>query len=189
MKRYFFPALKLTLVLVLLTAGFYPLLIAGLAKMAPGRGDGVTVKKDGRIIGYANVGQQFTGDDYFQTRPSAVAYNAAGSGGSNKGPSNPDYLQVVKDRIDTFLVHNPDVQRSGIPAELVTASGSGLDPHLSPEGALVQVPRIAKLRGIQEQRLRELVKEHTQGPLAGMFGPATVHVLQLNLALDEIHQR
>jgi K+-transporting ATPase ATPase C chain len=93
----------------------------------------------------------------------------------------------VEERIDTFLVHNPGVKRSEIPAELVTASGSGLDPHLSPEGALVQVPRIAKLRNIPEQKLRDLVKENTKGPLAGMFGPATVNVLQLNLALDEIH--
>ncbi len=187
MKRYFFPALKLTLVLVLLTAGIYPLMIAGIAKMAPGKGDGVTIEKNGQVVGYANVGQQFTGDNYFQTRPSAVGYNAAGSGGSNKGPSNPDYLQVVKDRIDTFLVHNPGVKRSEIPVELVTASGSGLDPHLSPAGALVQVPRIAKLRNIPEQKLRDLVQANTKGPLAGMFGPATVHVLQLNLALDEIH--
>ncbi|WP_126245956.1 K(+)-transporting ATPase subunit C [Chitinophaga rhizosphaerae] len=187
MKRYFFPALKLTIVLVLLTAGIYPLFVAGIAKLAPGKGDGVKVERNGVVVGYANVGQQFTGDNYFQTRPSAVGYNAAGSGGSNKGPSNPDYLKIVEERIDTFLAHNPGVKRSEIPAELVTASGSGLDPHLSPEGALVQVPRIAKVRNIPEQKLRDLVKANTKGPLAGMFGPATVNVLQLNLALDEIH--
>jgi potassium-transporting ATPase KdpC subunit len=186
MKRYFLPALKLTAVLVLLTAGLYPLLIAGVSKMAPGKGDGVTVSKNGIVVGYANVGQKFTDDRYFQGRPSAVDYNAAGSGGSNKGPSNPDYLKVVQERIDTFLVHNPGVKKSEIPVELVTASGSGLDPHLSPEGALVQVQRIATLRGISVERLKELVAVQTKGPLLGMFGPATVNVLQLNIALDDL---
>ncbi|RPE13468.1 K(+)-transporting ATPase subunit C [Chitinophaga lutea] len=186
MKQYFFPALKLTLVLVLLTAGLYPLLIAGVAKLAPGKGDGVKVELNGKVVGYANIGQQFSDDRYFQGRPSAVDYNAAGSGGSNKAPSNEDYLKVVQERIDTFLAHNPGVQKADIPAELVTASGSGLDPHLSPAGALVQVRRIAKLRGIPEQRLQELVKDNTQGPLLGMFGPATVNVLALNIALDEL---
>lgn len=184
MKRYFLPALKLTAVLVLLTAGLYPLLIAGVSKMAPGKGNGVTVSKNGIVVGYANVGQKFTDDRYFQGRPSAVDYNAAGSGGSNKGASNPDYLKVVQERIDTFLVHNPGVKKSEIPVELVTASGSGLDPHLSPEGALVQVQRIATLRGISVEKLKELVKEQTKGPLLGMFGPSTVNVLKLNIALD-----
>ncbi len=186
MKQYFFPALKLTLVLVLITAGVYPLLVAGVAKLAPGKGDGVKVERNGKVVGYANIGQQFSDDRYFQGRPSAVDYNAAGSGGSNKAPSNEDYLKVVQERIDTFLAHNPGVEKADIPAELVTASGSGLDPHLSPAGALVQVSRIAKLRGIPEQRLQELVKDNTKGPLLGMFGPATVNVLALNIALDEL---
>lgn len=186
MRQYFFPALKLTAVLILITAGLYPLLIAGVAKMAPGKGDGVTVERNGKVVGYANIGQKFTDDSYFQGRPSAVDYNAAGSGGSNKGPSNEEYLKVVQERIDTFLAHNPGVNKAEIPAELVTASGSGLDPHLSPAGALVQVRRIAKLRGIPEQKLEQLVKEQTKGPLLGMFGPATVNVLKLNIALDEI---
>lgn len=184
MKRYFFPALKLTLVLVVLTAGIYPLLIAGIAKLAPGGGDGVTVTHNGQVVGYTNVGQLFTDDRYFQGRPSAVDYNGGGSGGSNKGPSNPGYLAIVQERIDTFLAHNPAVQRKDIPAELVTASGSGLDPHLSPAAALLQVPRIAKARGIPEDRLKQLVAAETNGPLLGMFGPSTVNVLQLNVALD-----
>ncbi|MGX5818018.1 K(+)-transporting ATPase subunit C [Chitinophaga lutea] len=186
MRNYLFPAIKLTLVLVLVTSGLYPLLIAGVAKMAPGGGDGRTIVYKGRVVGYANVGQSFTADTYFQGRPSAAGYNAAGSGGSNKGPSNPDYLQTVKDRIDTFLVHNPDVKRADILAELVTASGSGLDPHLSPAGAAIQIPRIAKLRGIAPAKLEALVGQHTKQPLAGMFGPATVNVLELNIALDQL---
>ena len=184
MKRYFLPALKLTAVLVILTAGIYPLLIAGVSKLAPGKGDGVTVSRGDTVVGYANIGQLFSDDKYFQGRPSAVGYNAAGSGGSNKGPSNADYLKVVQERIDTFLVHNPGVQKSEIPVELVTASGSGLDPHLSPAGALVQVKRIATLRGISVEKLNALVKEQTKGPLLGMFGPSTVNVLKLNIALD-----
>lgn len=186
MKKYFLPAVRLTMVLVVLTAGLYPLLIAGMAKMAPGRGDGVTVEHNGKVVGYANVGQNFTDDRYFQGRPSAVGYNAAGSGGSNKGPSNPDYLKTVQERIDTFLVHNPGVNKADIPVELVTASGSGLDPHLSPAAASIQVPRIAKLRGIPEPELRDLVKANTKGPLLGLFGPAVVNVLALNVALDSV---
>ena len=186
MKQYFFPALKLTAVLVLLTAGLYPLLIAGVAKLAPGKGDGVTVMRGDSVVGYANIGQRFTDDRYFQGRPSAVDYNAAGSGGSNKGPSNPDYLKTVQERIDTFLSHNPGVHKADIPVELVTASGSGLDPHLSPAGANIQVRRIAALRGIPAEKLEALVKEQTQGPLLGMFGPSKVNVLRLNLALDQL---
>ena len=186
MKRYIMPAVKLTLVLVLVLAGLYPLLIAGVAKMAPGKGDGETVTFNGRVVGYANIGQKFTEDKYFWSRPSAADYNAAGSAGSNKGPSNPDYLKIVQERIDTFLAHNPGVQKDDIPAELVTASGSGLDPDLSPAAAEIQVARIAKARGIQEERVKALVKEHTQGPLFGFMGPEKVNVLHLNVALDNL---
>lgn len=186
MRSYFFPALKLTAVLILLTAGIYPLLVAGIARLAPGKGNGVMVMRGDSVVGYANIGQRFTDDRYFQGRPSAVDYNAAGSGGSNKGPSNPDYLKTVQERIDTFLAHNPGVRKAEIPAELVTASGSGLDPHLSPAGANVQIRRIAALRGIPAAALEALVQAQTEGPLLGMFGPAKVNVLKLNLALDQL---
>jgi len=186
MKRYIMPALKLSLVLVLVLAGLYPLLIAGVAKMAPGKGDGETVTFNGRVVGYANIGQKFTADKYFWSRPSAVDYNAAGSAGSNKGPSNPDYLKIVQERIDTFLAHNPGVQKDDIPAELVTASGSGLDPDLSPAAAEIQIPRIAKVRGIPEDHIKGLVKEYTKGPLLGILGPSRVNVLQLNIALENL---
>jgi potassium-transporting ATPase KdpC subunit len=162
------------------------LLIAGIGKLAPGGGKGKTVKVNGKVVGYEKIGQKFTEDKYFWGRPSAVDYNAAGSAGSNKGPSNPDYLQIVQDRIDTFLVHNPGVKKEEIPAELVTASGSGLDPDISPAGANVQVKRIAAIRKIDEQKITELIKKHTEGPLAGMLGPSKINVLKLNVALDEI---
>lgn len=186
MKKYLLPSIKLTALLIVLLAGIYPLFIAAVAKMAPGKGDGVTVMHHGKVVGFANVGQKFTEDKYFWGRPSAVDYNAAGSGGSNKGPSNPDYLKIVEERIDTFLVHNPAIKREDIPAELVTASGSGLDPHLSPAGAYAQVARVAKTRGIPAAQVQQLVAANTKGPLFGLFGPATVNVLQLNMALDDL---
>jgi K+-transporting ATPase ATPase C chain len=186
MKTYLLPSIKLTLILIVLTAGIYPLAIAGIGRFTPDKGDGETVTYKGRVVGYANIGQKFTKDEYFWSRPSAVDYNAAGSGGSNKGPSNPDYLKQVEGRIDDFMKHNPGVTRSQIPAELVTASGSGLDPDLSPVGAKVQVARLAKVRGLSVDALNKLVDEHTEQPLLGMFGPAKVNVLKLNVALDEL---
>lgn len=186
MKRYILPSLKLTLVMIVLLAVIYPILIAAVGKLAPGEGKGKTVSVHGKVVGYALIGQKFTDDKYFQGRPSAVDYNAAGSAGSNKGPSNPDYLQVVKDRIDTLLVHNPGIKKEDIPAELVTASGSGLDPDLSPAGAKVQAPRIAAIRKVEVARIYTLIDQQTAGPLAGLFGPAKVNVLQLNIALDNM---
>ncbi|WP_066835851.1 K(+)-transporting ATPase subunit C [Rufibacter ruber] len=186
MKTYLIASIKLTLVLLVLLAGVYPVLVAGIGKLSSGGGGGETVSRNGQVIGFANVGQVFTQDGYFQGRPSAVDYNAAGSGGSNKGPSNPDYLTTVQARIDTFLAHNPGVTRAQIPAELVTASGSGLDPHLSPEAAYLQVARVAQARNLPEQKVRALVQQHVEAPLLGILGPEKVNVLQLNLALDAL---
>lgn len=186
MKKYLLPSLKMTLIMILLLAVLYPVSIALLAKLAPGGGKGQTVMVNGNVVGYARIGQKFTDDKYFQSRPSAVDYNAAGSAGSNKGPTNPDYLKTVQDRIDTFLVHNPGINRSQIPSELVTASGSGLDPHLSPAAAKVQVKRIAAIRNVDEAMLNNLVEKYTNRPLLGMFGPSTVDLLSLNIALDKI---
>lgn len=186
MKKYLLPSLKLTLVMIILCSVLFPLLIAGIAKLAPGGGGGETLKVNGKVVGYANVGQKFTQDKYFQGRPSAVDYNAAGSGGSNKGPSNPEYLQTVQERIDTFLVHNPGVSKSEIPTDLITASASGLDPNISVQAAKIQVKRIAKIRGITVENLEQLIVSNTEKPLAGMFGPEKINVLKLNIALDNL---
>jgi K+-transporting ATPase ATPase C chain len=186
MKQHILPAIKLTLLSIVFFAGVYTLLILGIAQASPNKGQGATLSVKGKIVGYALEGQSFTMDKYFWSRPSAVGYNAAGSGGSNKGPSNPDYLQQVKDRIDSFLVHNPGIDKSAIPAELVTASGSGLDPDLSPVAAKVQVKRIAAARQLDAARLNALVDQNIQSPFLGLFGTSKVNVLKLNMALDEL---
>lgn len=183
MKKNLIISLKLTLVMIILCAVLYPLLVAGIGKVTPGSGKGKTVSVNGKVVGYENVGQKFTDDKYFNGRPSAVEYNAAGSAGSNKGPTNPDYLQVVKDRIDTFLVHNPGIKKEEIPADLVTASGSGLDPDISPAAAYVQVKRITAIRGIKEEKVRTLVEQHIEKTI---LGPSVVNVLKLNIALDNL---
>lgn len=183
MKQQILPALRLTLICIVVFCVAYPAIIWAIAQTAAGKGKGETITRKGKVVGYEKIGQAFTEDRYFNTRPSAVAYNAAGSGGSNKGPSNPDYLKEVQARIDTFLKHNPDVQKEQIPTELVTASGSGLDPHLSPAGAKIQIARIAKIRNIKTEQLEKLVDQYTVKPF---MGPDVVHVLKLNLALEEV---
>jgi len=186
MKQHILPAIKLTLTSLLFFAGAYTLLILGLAQAAPNKGNGETILVNGKVMGYALEGQNFTSDKYFWSRPSAVAYNAAGSAGSNKGPTNPDYLKQVQDRIDSFLVHNPGVDKARIPSELVTASGSGLDPDLSPVAVKLQVKRIASVRKISESKLMALVEQNIRPPFLGLFGTSTVNVLKLNIALDKM---
>jgi len=171
---------------IVVFVGLYTLLIWGIAQAAPGNGKGETVSVNNKVVGYKLEGQNFTADNYFNSRPSACGYNAAGSGGSNKGPSNPDYLKDVQSRIDTFLVHNPSVKKENIPAELVTASGSGLDPDLSPQGAYVQVARIAKARNIADEKIKALIAQQIQKPLLGLLGTEKVNILQLNIELDKL---
>jgi len=186
MKQHFFPALRLTLVCIIVFMGLYTLLIWVIAQAAPNSGKGETVSINNKVVGYKLEGQSFTDDKYFDSRPSACGYNAAGSGASNKGPSNPAYLKDIQNRIDTFLVHNPSVKKEDIPSELVTASGSGLDPDLSPQGAYVQVAKIAKTRNISEEKIKELVAQQINKPLLGLLGPEKVNVLKLNIALDKL---
>ena len=173
----------MTLVMLVLCCVIYFGLIALIGKAAPGGGDGEKVMVNGKVVGYSRIGQKFTDDKYFWGRPSAVDYNAAGSAGSNKGPSNPDYLKIVQERIDSFLVHNPGVTKEQIPAEMVTASGSGLDPDISPGSAYLQVARVAKVRGTDEAKIKALVDQYVE---TNPVGPHVVHVLKLNVALDAL---
>jgi K+-transporting ATPase ATPase C chain len=188
MKKNIIPAVRLTLVSMVFFMGIYTLIMLGIAQLAPNNGKGLTITQDGKTY-HINVGQSFTQDNYFWSRPSAVDYNAAGSGGSNKGPSNPEYLALVQARIDTFLVRNPGIEKAEIPADLVTASGSGLDPHISVQAAKVQVKRIAKARRLSETTLLQLIEKHTEKPLLGVFGTERINVLKLNLALDNTSKK
>lgn len=167
-------AIRTTLVLAIFFCGVYTLSIWGIAQLKTPDPD------------FSNIAQKFTEDRYFWSRPSAVDYNATAAGGSNKGPSNPDYLQTVSNRIDSFLAHNPGVRKSEIPSDLVTASGSGLDPHISVQAATVQAARIARARGLAEGNIQQLILAHIQHPTLGIFGTTHLNVLQLNKALDQL---
>lgn len=185
MKKEILSSVLLSVLCIIAFAGIYPLAVWGIAQAAPGRGNGFTITAGDKKY-YTNIAQKFTDDGHFWSRPSAVNYNAAGSGGSNKGPDNPEYLLTVKQRIDTFMAHNPHVQKGDIPSDMVTASGSGLDPHISVQGATVQIDRIAHARHIPAEAVQHLVDINRERPFAGFMGPEKVNVLKLNIALDNI---
>lgn len=186
MKTLLFPALKLTLLSVVLIMGIYTVAMLGIAQIFPNQGQGHKIAQNGQEY-YSNIGQSFTQTNYFWSRPSAVDYDASGSGGSNLGPNNPVLLEMVQARIDTLMATNPGIKKSDIPVDLITASGSGLDPNMSKKAALLQVNRIAKVRDVSSKDLINLIEEHTNGALFGLFGPKDViNVLQLNLALDQM---
>ncbi|WEK70527.1 MAG: K(+)-transporting ATPase subunit C [Candidatus Chryseobacterium colombiense] len=183
MKQNILPAIRLTLLCAVFFSGIYTLFIFGIAQVAPNNGKGEIIEFNGKKY-YANIGQKFDKDEYFWSRPSAVDYNAAGAGASNKGPLNPEYLKTVQERIDHFMKHNPEVQKSEIPSDMVTASGGGLDPNISVQAAKIQVKRISKIRNIDENKIQELIVSHTEKPLFGLFGTEKINVLKLNIALD-----
>ncbi|ALM47518.1 potassium-transporting ATPase subunit C [Flavobacterium psychrophilum] len=185
MKKTFLQSLKLTLICIICFSGVYTSVVYGIAQVMPNRGRGEIVADKGKTY-YANIGQQFKSEGYFNARPSAVAYNAAGSGGSNKGPSSPEYLADVQKRIDLILAQNPDIRTKDIPVEMVTASASGLDPHISVLSAKLQIKRIAKARNLKVTELETLVENNTDKPLLGLFGPKKINVLKLNIALDKL---
>ena len=185
MKENIIPAVRLTLFCALFFSGIYTLSILGIAQLAPNQGKGEIITVNGKKQ-HINVAQKFTEDKYFWSRPSAVDYNAAGSGGSNKGSNNPEYLAEVETRIAAFTLKNPTVKKSEIPSEMVTASGSGLDPDISIEGAKVQVTRIAKARNISEKTVDSIITEHTVNRLIDCLGPKKINVFLLNSELDKI---
>ncbi|MBB6369099.1 K(+)-transporting ATPase subunit C [Chryseobacterium shigense] len=184
MKNHIVAAFRLTLVM-LAVVGIYLLIVYGGSKILPTKGNTEIITWNGQKF-YANIGQEFKSEKYFHGRPSSVNYNAAGSGGSNKGPSNEEYLDIVQKRIDTLKINHPEMNNTKVPVELVTASGSGLDPDISEEGAMYQVKKIAEVRNLSEEKVRNLLKNQTEKPFLGLLGPSKVNVLKLNMALDQL---
>jgi K+-transporting ATPase ATPase C chain len=195
------PAIVLLIGLTLITGLAYPLAMTGIAGILfPYQASGSLVERGGKVIGSALIGQDFTSDRYFHGRPSATTaadpndptktvpapYNAANSAGSNLGPTNKALIDRVRGDVDKLKKENPGAP---VPIDLVTTTGSGLDPHISPEGALFQVPRVAKVRNLPEDRVRQLVNERIEGRVLGIFGEPRVNVLELNLALDRVASR
>jgi len=181
------PALLMLALLTVLTGGLYPLLVTGIAQgVFPHQANGSPIKQDGKVVGSELIGQAFSDPKYFWGRPSATGplpYNGGASSGSNLGPLNPALAEAVKARIAALKAADP-TQTASIPVDLVTASGSGLDPHISPAAASWQAPRIARLRGLSEAAVAQLINAHTQGRQLGLLGEPRVNVLALNLALD-----
>lgn len=180
-------SVKITVAFCIFFSVFYILILWIFAQFAgPNKGNAEVLTLNGKVVGAANVGQMFTEDIYFWGRPSCAgdSYDASSSAGSNKGPTNEEYLAEVEARVDTFLLHHPYLQRKDVPAEMVTASASGLDPDITPASAYVQVKRVAEARGLDEVAVRNIVDKTIEKPLLGLFGTEKVNVLKLNIALD-----
>ena len=183
-------SLKITLAMCIVLGVGYVLVLRGISAVAgPNGGEADVVTLDGQVVGAANVGQRFTDVRYFWGRPSAVEYNGGGSGGSNKGTNNPEYLSEVESRIESFMSAHPYLGKAEVPSELVTASGSGLDPDISVRGAEVQIRRVAASRGMSEEDVRKIVEASVERPWLGLFGTYKVNVLKLNVALDKAQGR
>ena len=183
-------SVKITIAFCVFFSVFYILFLWIFAQFAgPNKGNAEVLTLNCKAVGAANVGQMFTEDIYFWGRPSCAGdgYDASSSAGSNKGPTNEEYLAEVETRIDTFLLHHPYLQRKEVPAEMVTASASGLDPDITPASAYVQVKRVAEARGMDEATVRGIVDKTVEKPLLGLFGTAKVNVLKLNIALEKIN--
>ena len=182
-------SIRITLVFCVFFSVCYILVLWIFAQFAaPGEGGNAeTIKLNGKVVGVANVGQVFTKDVFFWGRPSCAGdgYDGTSSAGSNKGVTNEEYLAEVEARIDTFLIHHPYLKREDVPAEMVTASASGLDPDITPECAYVQVKRVAEVRGMNESDVKAIVDKMVEKPLLGIFGPAKINVLKLNIAMEE----
>lgn len=188
MLKVLYKSVMATLLLAILLCGIYPLIVTGIGRVLfPAQADGGILLKDGKLVGANLIGQAFSKPEYFHGRPSAAGsgYDAANSSGTNWGPTNQKLLDAVKANVDTVLKDNPTLKKGDVPVDLVTASGGGLDPHISPDGALVQIDRVAKARGVSVEQVKQLVEENIEGPQLGIFGEPRVNVLMLNLELDQ----
>ena len=189
MKNIIRPALVLFVLLSLVTGVIYPLLVTGAARLIfPKQAAGSMIISDGKVVGSEMIGQNFSDVKYFWGRPSATSpmpYNASASGGSNQGPLNPALTDAVKGRIEALRAADPG-NSAAVPVDLVTASASGLDPHISPAAGLYQAARVAKVRGVAVEKVRGLVEAQTEKPVLGFFGEPQINVLKLNLALDAL---
>ncbi len=187
MAAHLRPALMSLLILTVITGVVYPLVVTGIAQMVfPYQANGSLIVKDGKVVGSALIGQPFDDPKYFWSRPSATSpfpNNAAASSGSNLSPTNPALISAVQGRVDALQAADP-TNKAAVPVDLVTASGSGLDPHISPAAALYQVSRVARERKLAPDAVRALVHRHTEGRFLGLLGEPRVNVLALNLALD-----
>jgi K+-transporting ATPase ATPase C chain len=174
-----------TVVTMVLFGGAYHLLMWGIGRTVfPRQAEGSLIRRaDGTVVGSSLIAQKFVRPGYFHPRPSGVDYNAASTGGTNYGPSNPDHLEAVRERLGAVAAEE-GVSAGDVPSEMVTASGAGLDPHIPPSAAEIQVARVARARNVDPARVRDLVRSHTEPPLLGVLGRARVNVLELNLALD-----
>ncbi len=180
-------AIRALIVFTVITGVAYPLIVTGIAQVAfNDQANGSLIEKDGKVVGSRLIGQPFSDPKYFWSRPSATSpmpYNGASSSGSNQGPTNPALKEAVEGRVKALREAGSDASKQ-VPVDLVTASGSGLDPHISPAAAEYQIPRVAKVRNLPEEKVRELVQKHTEGRQLGFLGEPRVNVLTLNLALD-----
>jgi K+-transporting ATPase ATPase C chain len=174
-----------TAVTVLLFGGVYHLLVWGVSlALFPNQAEGSLIRRsDGSIVGSRLIAQKFTRPEYFHPRPSAVDYDASSTGGGNLGPTNPEHLKAVRQRLQELI--GSERPTSPVPSEMVTTSGGGLDPHISPGAADLQAPRVALARGVSVERVQDLIRSHTEPPTLGFLGRARINVLELNLALDE----
>jgi K+-transporting ATPase ATPase C chain len=187
MRRQLIPALLVFLALTVLTGLAYPLAITGVAQVAfPNRADGFLIKRDGKVVGSSLIGQNFSAPRYFHPRPSAAGdgYDAMSSSASNLGPTNPELISEVRKWVAEYRSENGVPAGAAVPVDAVTASGSGLDPHISKANARLQAPRVARTRGLSLDEVLTLVDEHTDGRSLGFLGEPGVNVLELNLALD-----
>jgi K+-transporting ATPase ATPase C chain len=182
--KSFVKDIKLLFATLFIFGIIFPLVIWLFSLAEPTSALGNPIYKDGKIVGFENIGQKFQSDNYFWGRPSAVDYNASSTGGSNKAVTDSAYIDTINERLSTFLRRNPGVRKGDVPSDIITASASGVDPHISVQAAIIQIKRVAKARNLRDSEITKIVFDNIVPPLFGVFGSSKVNVLKLNLSLD-----